>query len=128
MNTDLINRYVELDLQIQDLKQEAKVYCNNKDISLKDRWKVFSDCDCGESFSSIIHWTDYDKDNNTDFENQFNSIDTGRGTVIDLVSWVDFLESDLPHGCLYDWITQEALDSFREYLMEIWLKEYTFDW
>lgn len=125
MNTDLINRYVELDLQIQNLKQEAKVYCNNKDIPLKDRWKVFSECDCGESYSSVIHWTDYDKENNTDFETQFNST---RGTVIDLVFWIDSLESDLSSGCLYTWITQEVLDSFREYLMEIWLKEYTYDW
>ena len=135
-SVELSKRFIDAKLKsISKIKSEAREYCQNKDFPLEDRWEIFMAHDLGEIHSWIWRpeWIDHQTWDNY----IFGYHEPARHETVCLVDLVDdylddyslnqtgkySLQSRCPEFCeAYD------RDTFKEGLLQAWVKGYINDW
>jgi hypothetical protein len=111
-----------------NLYDEIKTICQDKTLSLDDRWELFASSNLGEHSQWIEH---------------FNNIDLEDFSRYGYINLIDIVDSRLDDLGFYDYeeISKECdfnlqqysdeldkINKLREEILEKWIKSYTIDW
>jgi hypothetical protein len=106
------------------VEDAVKEYCQNKNYPLEERWQIFCKSKLGGSNYYILHWGVISQEledfvNSCDRYSRHETITTS-GIVDDLFSYKG--------DARYTWITNDLINEFKEYVLDMWLRSYELDW
>lgn len=115
-----------------NLYNEVKKYCQNKEIPLDDRWDIFCGADLGDHFSWITRYSPIvDEYIEEGYLNRYETI-----YIDDILEWYEekvyeILEEELGEEPAQEQVEvymREPLVEFKEDTMQKFIKSFNFDW
>ena len=99
--------------QKEELTQKVKLFCQNKEYPLDDRWDLFINSNLGEHDSCYIDLKSYNMDDFLAYRDRHEYIE------VDLI--IEFISDNTVNP-------DDFIDSVKEELLQMFIKSFTYYW